>query len=312
MGIMGESQRMNAESFKVRRLLATWISLALAAFCGVSAADEAALTSIKEVHSLPREVAALGKAVRVRGIVTYSQFKTTGDFAMEDEEAGIFVIAPQTEPGRERTRPMLGALVEVTGTTGPGGYAPVIHPDKVEVIGKAWLPVAQPVTVHQLLTGRFDSRRVEIRGVVQHAVHRDKVEEFGMELAGEFGRISVFALDAEGIEPVDVVDAEVTVRGVCLPFFNERSQVAGVRIEMNSAREIEINKPPRNEPFSSPEVSLDKLQPFSPAGPRFPPPANHRHGHHGRAWNFPLSSGRQQRGAGESGGIRSGPARKPH
>lgn len=230
-------------------------------------AEEKPLDRIDSVHSMPREVAALAKPAVLRGIVTYSEPIPRGAFVIEDESAGIYVST--NDPVWQGPQPSPGSLVEVTGVTGQGGYAPVLHARSLKVLGKAWMPVAQPVSVSQLLTGRFDSRRVEFRGVVRHAGHRKEMEKFWLEMTGEFGQLSVFAIESGGVEPEHLIDAEVTVRGVCFPFFNERAQVAGVRLVMNSAREVEINRPPMGDPFEIPLVPLDKLQPFSPQGINF-------------------------------------------
>lgn len=220
-----------------------------------------------EVHSMPREEAALARPVKVRGVVTFAYPEEVGEFAIEDASGGLYISAD--DPAWNRKPPPVGSLVEVTGVTGEGGYAPVVKVRSVKILGEAELPVAQPVTANQLLTGRFDSRRVEIRGVVWHAMHRDRVESFALELAGEFGRVTVFALEAGGIVPADLIDAEVTVRGVCFPFFNERAQVAGARLEITSTRQIEITRPPFKEPFATPLISMDRLQPFSPESTNF-------------------------------------------
>lgn len=220
-----------------------------------------------EIHSMPRAEAALGRPVKVRGVVTFAYPEPIGNFVIEDQSGGLFITG--TESSKNGPRPSSGTLVEVTGVSGAGGYAPVVMANTVEILGTAPLPVARPVTVNQLLTGRYDSRRVEIRGVVQHAEPRNQIEEFGLELAGEFGRVTVFALNSGGVAPSDLIDAEVTLTAVCFPFFNERAQVAGVRLELHSAREIEINRPPSKEIFSTPLVTLDRLQPFSPEGTNF-------------------------------------------
>ncbi|QTN32973.1 sensor histidine kinase [Akkermansiaceae bacterium] len=220
-----------------------------------------------EIHSMPRDEAALARPVKVRGVVTYAYPEQIGDFVIEDESGGLYIQA--AEPRGKSSRPVPGTLVEVTGMTGEGGYAPVVTAKAIKALGTAPLPVARPATVNQLLTGRFDSRRVEVRGVVQHAEARNQVEKFGLELDGEFGRVTVLALDPGAFTPADLIDAEVTVRAVCFPFFNERAQVAGVRLEMGSAEEIEINRPPFEKVFSTPLVALDRLQPFSPIGNNF-------------------------------------------
>lgn len=220
-----------------------------------------------EIHLMPREEAALGRLVKVRGVVTFAYPEKVGEFVIEDTSGGLYITAG--DPAWNDKPPPVASLVEVTGVTGAGGYAPVVSVRSVEILGQAELPLARPATVNQLLTGRFDSKRVEISGVVRHVTQRDQIESFALDLAGEFGRVTVFALDSGGIMPADLIDAEVIVRGVCFPFFNERAQVAGVRLEMTGAREIEITRSPVSEPFSTPLVSLDRLQPFSPEGMNF-------------------------------------------
>lgn len=220
-----------------------------------------------EVHSMPREEAALARPVKVRGVVTYAYPESVGSFVIEDESGGLYIDV--AKPLADGSRPVSGNLVEVTGVTGQGGYAPVVKADVIKILGTAPLPFAQPATVNQLLTGRFDSRRVEIRGVVQHAEVREQIEKFGLEIDGEFGRVNVLALESGGVVPADLIDAEVTLRAVCFPFFNERAQVAGVRLEMTSASEIEITRPPSKEVFAAPLVNFDELQPFSPDGNDF-------------------------------------------
>ncbi len=220
-----------------------------------------------EIHSMPREEAALARPVKVRGVVTFAYPESVGEFVLGDESGGLYVATGG--PDWTGSLPKIGSLVEVTGVTAAGGYAPVVSARSVEILGEAPLPVARPVTANQLLTGRFDSRRVEIRGVVRQVIHRDRIESFAMELAGEMGVVTVFALESGGVTPADLVDAEVTARGVCFPFFNERAQVSGVRLEMTNAREIEIMRPPPEDPFATPLVRMDRLQPFSPDGINF-------------------------------------------
>lgn len=268
---MRTAYRMEKETCRVPRRRAwrapTFAILFLAALSPGAQADEPQTMTPGEVHSMPRGEAALARRVKVRGVVTFAYPENIGSFVIEDGTGGLYIDA--TGPHEKSARPVPGNMVEVTGVTGQGGYAPVVKAMTVEVLGDAPLPVALPVTVNQLLTGRYDSRRVEISGVVQHAETRDQVEKFGLELDGEFGRVTVLALEPGGVVPADLIDAEVTLRAVCFPFFNERAQVAGVRLEMGSAAEIEINRPPSEKVFSAPLMALDRLQPFSPSGNDF-------------------------------------------
>jgi signal transduction histidine kinase len=265
--ICGMNQRRGISGLRRRFLIRTFLILCLGLVSPVASGEEPQLVTPGEIHSMSREVAALGRPVRVRGVVTFAYPERVGEFVIEDASGGLYISAG--EASWNRKPPPVASLVEVTGVTGEGGYAPVVRVRSIEILGRAELPIARPVTANQLLTGRFDSRRVEISGVVRHVTQRDQIESFALDLAGEFGRVTVFALESGGIMPSDLIDAEVIVRGVCFPFFNERAQVAGVRLEMNDAREVEITRPPVSEPFSTPLVSLDRLQPYSPEGANF-------------------------------------------
>ena len=224
------------------------------------------VTPLAEIHAMHRKEAALQLPVRVRGVVTLARSPGRLPFVIGDDEAGVY-LAPHEEAA---VPPPLeaGDLVEVTGVTGPGDYAPIVEFMQVRRLGTAPLPPAPPVTLSQLLTGKFDSRRVEVRGVVQHATLVEQPGRMAFEVVGEFGQITAFA-PAGGDEPSSFIDAEVTVQGVCFPLFNERAQVAGARLELNNTREIDVTRPPVPDPFQAPLVALDELQAFSPEGVSF-------------------------------------------
>jgi signal transduction histidine kinase len=230
-------------------------------------ADGISLSPLAEIHAMSRKEAATARPFKVRGIVTYAGANGSGSFVIEDDQAGVYVSVPEDVGCSFQLSP--GLRVEVAGVTGPGGYAPVLVAASVEILGEGPLPTAQPVTVSQLLTGRFDCRRIEVGGVVQHAALNETGKELEIEIAGEFGRVIAFARDAGGTSAADWIDAEIVARGVCFQFFNERSQVTGLRIEMNSAREIEFKTPPPADPFTAPLVELDAVQAYSPRGANF-------------------------------------------
>lgn len=246
---------------------AAFLILCLSALSPALRGEESKVMSPAEIHSMPRAEAALARPVKVRGVVTFSYPNSVGEFVLGDASGGVYVTT--NSPDWTGSLPTVGSLVDVTGVTAAGGYAPVVSARSVKILGNADLPVARPVTANQLLTGRFDSRRVEVRGVVRQVIHRNHIESFAMELAGEIGVVTVFALESGGLTSADLVDAEVMVWGVCFPFFNERAQVSGVRLEITNAREIAIIRPPPADPFATPLVRLDQLQPYSPDGINF-------------------------------------------
>jgi signal transduction histidine kinase len=243
-------------------MLSFLIALSAQAF-----AAEPRLMTPAEIHALPRKEAALSQPVKVRGVVTYANPQHGDGFVIEDSSGAVFI--KNSEMNEDSKLPLVATLVEVTGVTGAGGYAPIVRALSVIPLGQAALPISRPLSVNQLLTGRFDCRRVEVRGVVRQVVHIKKDNCLVLELDGEFGRVTALALDSPN-EPVShLIDAEVTVRGVCFTIFNERSQVADIRLQMNSPRDIEINRPPNAEPFASPLIAMDRLLPYSASGANF-------------------------------------------
>ncbi len=121
------------------------------------------LTNAVDVISLPAEKASEYIKVFVTGVVTASDPALQGRFFVQDGTGGVFVV---NASGR---RPDAGELVEVSGITYVGAYAPTITAPHVRTIGHAPLPDAKPVSVEQLMSGAEDSQRIAIAGIVRDA-----------------------------------------------------------------------------------------------------------------------------------------------
>src|SRR5262249_1267555 len=152
--------------------------------------------------------------------------------------------------------------------TAPGGFAPTIIPRKIRLRGTAALPPVKPVTVAELLTGRFDCERVRVRGVAQHVAFSERVVDAArLELTGVGGHFVAYAARPEGLDPAVLVDAEVVLSGVALSFFNERAELVGARVQLQGIDDLAIVRPAPETPFAAPEVRLEELLPFSPTLP---------------------------------------------
>jgi hypothetical protein len=112
----------NARAFRIRFIQ----FLALAAFFfGLDAAfsEETVptlLTNAADVLSLPETLARKKIPVRIRGIVTAAESGWSGQFIVQDETSGVFV------ENRSDRYPKPGDVVEVTGFTWSGSFAPII------------------------------------------------------------------------------------------------------------------------------------------------------------------------------------------
>ena len=245
-------------------LIAAFAALSAPAGDGVMTAGTnavAVLRTAAAVRGLSRDAAQQGAPVELRGVVTVSWPDGAGDgFIMNDGTADVFVEDTLT------TEYGPGMRVEVIGLTDSGGYAPTVKPQSVRRVGRGELPPARPATVAELLTGQLDCQRVEVRGVIQSVSYAPKDGALNCGLATESGCIVVNIMPAQPSDGADLVDAEVLVRGVCVPIFNSRSELMGVRLRTNSYGDLKVIVPPPADPFGVPRIRLDRLLPFCSEG----------------------------------------------
>ena len=129
---------------------------------GAAAASPPPLTTVAQIHALPREQAARRFPVLIRGVVTcVAAPPDTG--MIQDATRGIYV--PHLAPtGAERAQ--VGDYLEVAGFTSPGDFAPIIDPQRVTRLGKARMPEPTRASWDQLMNGSLDMQYIEIEGLV--------------------------------------------------------------------------------------------------------------------------------------------------
>lgn len=220
---------------------------------------------------MSRKEADKAVPVRIRGVVIWQSINPNGPFVVHDGERGIYVdLFMAIERGSwkrgdlPRTETETGALVEVEGVTNPGGYAPIIQPLKIRRVGSAPLPEARNVRPELLLSGNEDAQRIVVEGVVQSVERINETEVVAMKLVVDGNPCQVICERGNELDKASLPDSRIRVRGVLAPKFNLRSEVAGMKISCNGAGDIDIVKPGLADPFLAPQVSLDRLLPFSP------------------------------------------------
>lgn len=184
------------------------------------------LTTIGAVHRLTAREAARGYPVQFRAVVTYydpfPDHPQHPTIVVTDPTATIFMTTTQTSPLPLRA----GTVLDVTGKTDPGDFAPVIVQPTLRFVGQGPLPPrAPPTTLYQLLKGANDPAWVEMEGVVE-----------GVEIAGgnatlklglADGEIAATTVREQGVDYAGLVDALVGVRGVAGSIFNRHGQISG-------------------------------------------------------------------------------------
>lgn len=235
----------------------------LAGLAGLSLAlaDPAPLTTAAQVHGLPPELAAQNLPARLEGVVTHYHLRLGDGLFLQDETDGIYVRLMGQKPAVK-----VGDRVVIEGESGAGDYAPVLRLRRLKVLGHGELPPPERVTTAALATGRYDSRRVEVRGVVRAAAPalRTADAHLAVQLRAD-GQDLMVGINNYRPESTNLVDAEILVRGVAAGVFSRQRQLLAPVVVVESDRDLEVLSPPR--PFEAlPVQTIQSLFRYSPAG----------------------------------------------
>ena len=216
------------------------------------------LTTARQVHQLTLEQAALRYPVRVRAVVTFVAAPLWQLF-VQDDTGGIFVeIHGDYDFGLRR-----GQLLEVEGVSAPGGFAPDIVPQQVRLLGEAPLPEPRAVTYDEMAAGQEDCNWVEFKGVVR-SVRPEPLTWAGLNVVGGGGRVIVPIGNPDLPRCQQLIDAEVSVRGVCIAQFNSKEQLIQVAVQAPSMAEVVVTKAAPADPFAVPERKISHLLQYAP------------------------------------------------
>jgi len=213
------------------------------------------LTTALEVHSLPLDVSQLGYPVHLRAVVTYFDPAAHLLF-VQDRTDGVFVRLSEATPAPLRP----GDMVDVTGVTVAGGFAPDVSDARLQVVGHAALPEIKSGNLESVLLGRADSRWVELEGVVQQVDPGDGDTLLSMARGKETYKAHVLAPPAS---LASLVDAEVSLRGVCGTLFNARRQLLGIQMFVPGQEYIRVLRAAPKDPFSQKTRSIEDVLGFS-------------------------------------------------
>ncbi|HEX7362217.1 MAG TPA: response regulator [Bryobacteraceae bacterium] len=220
------------------------------------------LTSTRAVHTLSTKESERGYPVHFQAVVTYYDpylDNRHGALFIHDSTGGVFVDVPPNLLFSAHA----GTLIDITGVTGPGDFAPVVMAGRIRVLGQSHLPAkALRVGRSEILTGAYDCRWVEIEGIV-HDVHQAGHDvTFYIELRD--GLVAATTVWQSGVDYRRLIDAKISVRGAAAEFFNRRRQIVGARFFFPSMRQVTVEEPAPPHPFASPVQPIDTLLQYNP------------------------------------------------
>ena len=193
-----------------------------------------AMRSTEAVRRLPGDVAARAYPVDVTAVITAILYQRDS-FIMQAGDVGVYVDA--TDQKLDDLKP--GSRLRVRGVTWPGGFAPVITHPQIEILGDGELPTPVTVDPGATASGVYDSRWVQIEGLVRPMLKTRLGYQFNLiTSAGPVGAVLLEAEDASVAEAL--VDARVRVRGVFSSTFNNERVLTGYRLYIPSRELIEV------------------------------------------------------------------------
>jgi len=230
--------------------LARWLTIA-----ALVAAAQATppLRTTAEVRELSAARAAQGLPVELKAIVTYHD-PTSGDFFVQDSTGAIYVetAAPIATPA--------GARVTITGVTA-ADFTNDIRQAAIVETGIGPRPEPRVLPLGRLVSGAEDCAFVVTTGRVRSAYiisdHSESRLEMRLEDAGR--SIGAQVLNYAGLSPDSLTGATVRVTGVSAGHFNDRKQLIGSGVRVQSAADVVIVRPAAPAPFSLALCPIDRL-----------------------------------------------------
>jgi signal transduction histidine kinase len=243
----------------------------------------AELTTAAEVRALSAPEAGKGWAVRLRGVFIGEADPEGIAFVVQDETQAIYVQGPPEQvAGLVR-----GDLLEIAGVTDPGGFAPYVVARRVQRVGTAPVPEPLVVSLDELDAGLVDAKWVEIRGIVRSVEPKAQSDvpppppgtryeapadpspeglapKVKMKLAAGGARVLVQV--SGDVDPEDLVDAEVRLRGICFNLHNRNRQFVRPFVQVPRGVEVVVETPAPADPFAtepSPVASLLRFEQLS-------------------------------------------------
>ena len=213
------------------------------------------LTTVAQVHALPAKEARRSLPVHLRAVVTY--YQANGTIFVQDSTGGIYL----RRADEDRAQLAAGDLLEITGVTESGGFAPIVRGSDIRRIGPGEMPPPSPASLDTLLTGREDSNFVAAEGYV--AAVGESGDALQLTIVEGIHTLVVYVADYGDLRG-RLLDSRVRLEGVCGTRLNNWRQLIGITLLVPNWRYVTILKPGVANPADIPEVLISSLLQYSP------------------------------------------------
>ncbi len=240
---------LNRTLVRMCSLLACSLAAAGTGSAPAAPGEPSPFATVEQIREIAPEQADKHEAVRLRGVVTFSDWNADRGLFLQDQTAGIY-IGLNTEGN-----PPVGEEVEVDGTISAGDFVPMVMAQQIRRLGPQPLPEAHRDSYEQLATGKEDSQWVEVRGLVRSVIASTK-DRTRVDLLVNGQRLSALVGRLDVTNAQRLICATVRVQGVCRTRFNRKRQLRAPFLSVSSADDIAVEVPAPGNPVEVPMASL--------------------------------------------------------
>lgn len=212
------------------------------------------LTSLEQVHHLPRSTVQGGAPVDVTAVAVLS----AGTWLFfRDSSRSIYC----TPPWPEAKPPIVGEVYRIHGQTAADqdSHTPFLHPLKASLLGTAALPEPLRPSWDELMTGRFDAQWIEVSGMISLL----STNLFLLTTAE--GQMRAQLLSGV-LHPAELEGAMVRVRGCCSVNTAGSGRITSIYMLVQSGEFIDAMVPAPVDPFALPLRPIGSLLAYDADG----------------------------------------------
>jgi diguanylate cyclase (GGDEF)-like protein len=219
----------------------------------VLAAAPGTLTSLREVHSLTNEQAALAPAAEFEATVTYFRGYEKTLF-VQDQGIGIYVAATT------KLNLVPGDRILIRGLA-HDSFRPIVESSDITLLHHGAIPAPVPASFVDLVQAKQDCQYVTVRGLVRSAeMDRSSGRDVtSIELLTDGGYIGIAMDNSDPAKLDGLLDADVEISGVASGRFDGKMQETGALIHAPDFSYLKIlSKAPVNA-WDTPVARMDEV-----------------------------------------------------
>jgi diguanylate cyclase (GGDEF)-like protein len=242
--------------FKLTRRSFWATAFLLAAFPAALAAAPAPLKTLSALHNLSNADASKSPTVSFTATVTYFS-ADRGNLFVQDGPDGIYVT------GADAASLTPGDRVLINGVIAPS-FRPYVIAQSVALLGHSPLPASVPASFNQLITGKFDSVRVTVHGVIRSAnpeilVGSNRTSGSALRIMTDSGYVDAIVNNGSAEQMAGLLDAQVAITGVAGGTFDGKHQQIGVMLYVSEFSDLKTTRPATVSPWSLPQTAIDQI-----------------------------------------------------